>query len=122
VSYWFTDPVLKSLVPLAGAAAVRGLSAGFSMPRVILKAGDRSVNIKRAISNKLGVTRHDDRLPLICSRPVDEGSTAGKSPDMDVLLREYYAARQWDWDTGRPRREKLVELGLADVARDIWGS
>jgi aldehyde:ferredoxin oxidoreductase len=49
-----------------------------------------------------------------------EGSTAGKSPDMDTLLKEYYEFRQWDWETGKPKKEKLIELGLVDVARDIW--
>ncbi len=39
---------------------------------------------------------------------------------MDVLLKEYYEYRQWDWDTGRPKKEKLIELGLDDLARDQW--
>ena len=29
--------------------------------------------------------------------------------------------REWDWDTGKPSRGKLVSLGLADVAEDLWG-
>jgi len=41
-------------------------------------------------------------------------------PDMDVLLREYYDFRKWDWSTGKPTKEKLVELGLEDAARDLW--
>ena len=77
--------------------------------------------MKRAISNKLGVTRQDDRLPRVCSQPLDEGSTAGKSPDMDTMLKEYYAFRKWDWETGKPSKEKLVELGLTKAAKDLWG-
>jgi len=85
-------------------------------------AGERSNNIKRAINNRLGVTREDDRLPNPCVTALAEGSTAGKSPDMDVLLREYYDFRKWDWNTGKPTKEKLVELGLEDAAKDLWSS
>jgi len=84
-------------------------------------AGERSMNIKRAISNKLGLTRKEDKLPRICIQPLNEGATVGKSPDMDTMLREYYAFRKWDWETGKPTKEKLVELGLDDIARDLWG-
>ena len=83
-------------------------------------AGERSMNIKRAISNKLGVTREHDRMPRISIEPLKEGSTAGKGPDMGILLREYYQYRQWDWDSGKPKKEKLLQLGLNDVAQDLW--
>jgi aldehyde:ferredoxin oxidoreductase len=85
-------------------------------------AGERSINLKRAINNKLGVTREDDRLPSPCITPLEEGSTAGKSPDMGTLLKEYYDFRKWDWKTGKPTKEKLIELGLEDAARDLWPS
>lgn len=89
-------------------------------PKDILAAGDRSINIKRAISNKLGLTREDDKLPQICLQPLSEGSTAGVVPDMDRLLREYYEHRQWDWETGKPKKEKLIELGLVQAAEDLY--
>ena len=81
---------------------------------------ERSIDIKRAISNKLGVTRDDDRMPKISIAPLDEGSTAGKGPDMEKLLKEYYEYRQWDWDSGKPKKDRLLELGLDDVAQDLW--
>jgi aldehyde:ferredoxin oxidoreductase len=37
---------------------------------------------------------------------------AGVMPDMDMLLKGYYAYRKWDWETGRPTKEKLRETGL----------
>jgi len=89
-------------------------------PADLHTAAERSVNIKRAISNRLGVTREDDRLPDINLAALKEGSTANKSPDMDLMLRDYYDYRKWDWDTGKPTREKLLELGLEDIARDLW--
>jgi aldehyde:ferredoxin oxidoreductase len=89
-------------------------------PADLHTAAERSVTIKRAISNRLGVTREDDRLPDINLAPLKEGSTANKSPDMDLMLRDYYDYRKWDWDTGKPTREKLLELGLEEAARDLW--
>ena len=76
--------------------------------------------IKRAIRNKLGLTRADDRLPKICLEVLKEGSAADKLPDMDLLLREYYAYRNWDWETGKPAKEKLLDLGLAQAAADLY--
>lgn len=89
-------------------------------PEELLEAGDRSVNIKRAISNKLGLTRKDDRLPKICLEVLDEGSTAGTLPDMDLLLKDYYSYRKWDWETGRPSKERLLELGMSQIADDLY--
>ena len=88
-------------------------------PESLLAAGDRSLNIKRAISSKQGLTREHDRLPEICMRPLDEGTSAGLVPEMDKMLREYYAYRSWDWATGKPSKEKLLELGLDQVAEDL---
>jgi aldehyde:ferredoxin oxidoreductase len=89
-------------------------------PEDLLVAGDRSLNIKRAVSAKLGLTREHDRLPEICMRPLDEGTSADVIPDMDKMLREYYAYRSWDWETGKPSKEKLLELELNQVAEDFY--
>jgi len=89
-------------------------------PDDLLAAGDRSVNIKRAISNKLGLTRDGDKLPKVCLEPLTEGITAGQSPDMDLMLKDYYTSRSWDWNTGKPTKEKLNELGLTEVAEDLY--
>jgi aldehyde:ferredoxin oxidoreductase len=36
------------------------------------------------------------------------------------MLSAYYEARGWDAETGKPSREKLVELGLEEIANDLW--
>jgi len=89
-------------------------------PKELLAAGERSINLKRAVSNKLGLTREQDKIPKICSTALDEGSTAGIEPDMEKMLREYYQFRGWDWETGRPTKEKLLELELNQVAADMY--
>jgi aldehyde:ferredoxin oxidoreductase len=35
------------------------------------------------------------------------------------MLREYYEARDWDPITGRPSYEKLLSLGLEEMAENL---
>ena len=87
----------------------------------LLTFGERSLNLKRAINNLIGVTRKDDHLPRIARQALKEGSTAGIEPDMDLMLKEFYTVSAWDWETGKPTREKLLHLGLQQQAKDLWG-
>ena len=89
-------------------------------PETLLETGERSIAIKRAVSNKLGLTRAEDKLPKICMEALKEGSSADKTPNMDLMLKEYYAYRNWDWETGKPSREKLLALGLKKEAADLY--
>ena len=89
-------------------------------PEDLYTFGERSINLKRAINNKLGITRKDDKLPKIATKALKEGATAGQAPDMNLLLKDYYRLNNWDWNTGKPTREKLLSLGLDDVSRDLW--
>jgi aldehyde:ferredoxin oxidoreductase len=86
----------------------------------LLAAGDRSVTIKRAISNTFGLTREHDTVPKIAMDALEEGNTAGVQPDLEVMLKEYYQYRGWDWETGKPGKEKLIELGLNHIAEDFY--
>jgi len=94
----------SNYTPTETSAMLNAVTGWQTTPLDILKTGERSMNLKRAISNKLGVTRELDKMPQIAIEPLPDGSTAGKSPDMDVLLKEYYEYRQWDWDTGKPKK------------------
>ncbi len=86
----------------------------------LLTFGERSLNLKRAINNILGVTRQDDKLPKIVCNALKEGATAGIEPAMDLMLKEFYTVSKWDWETGKPEKEKLIELGLLQVAQDLY--
>ncbi|MFH1091812.1 MAG: aldehyde ferredoxin oxidoreductase family protein, partial [Pseudomonadota bacterium] len=57
-----------------------GITGWKFSPEDLLAAGDRSINLKRAISCKFGLTRADDRLPGLCLKPLEEGSSAGTRP------------------------------------------
>jgi aldehyde:ferredoxin oxidoreductase len=40
--------------------------------------------------------------------------------DFNTLLKDYFAVRGWDVNTGTPTKNKLLELGLEDVAKALW--
>ena len=86
----------------------------------LLTVGNRSINLKRSISNLCGVTRDHDQLPGICLEPLSEGTTDGVQPDMEMMLKEYYQYHGWDWESGKPAKDKLIELGLDQVADKLY--
>jgi aldehyde:ferredoxin oxidoreductase len=86
----------------------------------LLTFGERSLNLKRTINNKLGVTSEDDKIPEITRKALNEGGTAGIEPNMDMMLNEFYTVSEWDRETGKPTKEKLVELGLHHIAEDLY--
>ncbi len=87
----------------------------------MMTVGERGWNLKRAINNRLGLTAANDRLPKALLEPLPEGGTEGFTPDIQGMLYTYYQARGWDLETGRPARQKLLALGLDEVAADLWG-
>jgi len=79
------------------------------------KLGERIYMIKRLFNLKMGLTPADDRLPKIVLNPVNEGGSAGKTPNFQQLKDAYYEYRQFDKESGYPNQEKLKYLGLDDL-------
>ena len=86
----------------------------------LMKFGERSWNLKRAINNRMGLNASNDKLPKALLEPFPDGGSAGYVPDLGAMLSAYYEARGWDAGTGKPTRDKLVDLGMEDVANDLW--
>jgi aldehyde:ferredoxin oxidoreductase len=82
----------------------------------MLKCGERGWNLKRLINNRMGLTSANDKLPKALLEPFPDGGSAGFQLDLPSMLSAYYEARGWDPETGKPTREKLLELGLEDLA------
>jgi hypothetical protein len=49
-----------------------------------------------------------------------EGPLMDVSLDREDLLKTYLAALGLDERTARPKRGKLLELGLEDLAKQLW--
>ena len=113
----FVNVPLKELPELFSAAWGEEVSLDD-----LYTAGERIFNLKRALNLKLGLNpRQSEVFPRLWTQPLTEGGTEGFVPDWERMLREYYEYRRWDWETGRPRPEKLGALGLEDIADDLWG-
>jgi len=108
-------------VPPAMQVALIHAATGLDWtPEEMLRAGERGWNLKRALNCRLGLSAAHDRLPKALLEPYAEGGAAGFVPDLPAMLQAYYAVRGWDPATGRPTRERLLALGLSDVAADLW--
>lgn len=86
----------------------------------MMKSGERGWTIKRAINNRLGLTRANDKLPKGLLEPMPNGGSAGYVPPFAEMLDAYYDARKWDKATGKPSKEKMLELGMDEIVRDLY--
>ncbi|HZK49635.1 MAG TPA: aldehyde ferredoxin oxidoreductase C-terminal domain-containing protein, partial [Thermoleophilia bacterium] len=104
--------------PLSAAQAVEMIDsvtgAGYTLEE-LLTVGRRVWLLTRGLSNLFGARAADDNLPPRLLQALDEGPTAGGSPDMDLMLSEFYKLRGLD-ERGIPRRDVLEAVGLRDLA------
>jgi len=108
-------------VPNDGLVSLLAAATGWELTREdLFLAGERILNLKRALNLRWGLKPADERLPGLFRKPLDEGGTAGYVPDVERLLSEYYAARQWDRSTGKPSKQKLLQLGLQEVVAELY--
>jgi len=84
----------------------------------LLRAGERSFNLKRLLNVSCGVTRANDTLPRRYLVPFPSGASAGHIPDLKLMLDEYYQFRGWD-ENGIPTPAKLSELGLEQIGESL---
>ena len=81
-----------------------------------IKKGERIWNMERLFNIKAGFTKEDDKLPeRLANEPIKSGASKGEVADLNKMLPEYYELRGWDKD-GIPKKEKLIELGIEDLA------
>ena len=92
-------------------------------PQELMKTGDRIVNLMKCYLVREGLTSKDDTWPKrFFEEPIPDGPLKGSVFDKGKfkrLLEEYYELRGWDRDSGFPKREKLSELGIEDIADDV---
>jgi aldehyde:ferredoxin oxidoreductase len=90
-------------------------ACGFTFsPEELLFIGEKISNVQRVLNIRLGFTRRQDTLPKRLLEPVSDGPNAGKSPDLEFILDDYYRVRGWDRN-GIPTPQKLSELGLSHL-------
>ena len=92
-------------------------------PQDIMKTGEKLFTVLKAYTVRQGLTKQDDIWPdRFFEEPLTDGNAKGAvlSREMiGILLDEYYGLRGWDVGTGLPTKERLIELGLDDIAEDL---
>ncbi len=80
---------------------------------------ERLRNLERLFDVRQGLTRTNDDLPKkFFGKPLSKGKYEGAVLDrgkFETMKDEYYMLRGWDKQTGAPTKEKMAELGLADI-------
>jgi aldehyde:ferredoxin oxidoreductase len=106
--------------------AVRCLNVATGMNMTLEEArtaAERIWNLIRAFAVREGYRREHDQLPpRFLEEPIKTGPSSGMAITrqmLDDLLDQYYEFRGWDKTTGIPTRERLMQLGLEDIARDM---
>jgi aldehyde:ferredoxin oxidoreductase len=88
----------------------------------LLKAGERIANMRHVFTLREGINPLDRFVhPRIIGRPPQkEGPLAGISLDLEAETYWNLGALDWDRVTTKPSKVKLLELGLDDVAEELW--
>jgi len=88
----------------------------------LLKAGERIANMRHVINLREGINPLEWPVhPRIIGKPPqEEGPLAGVTADIEAQNYWNLGALDWDRVTTKPSKKKLLELGLEDVAKDLW--
>jgi len=57
--------------------------------------------------------------PRFFKEPLPNGNSKGAIFEIDPMLDEYYAEREWNSKTGIPEAEKMRKIGLGYVVEDL---
>jgi len=109
-----------AFIPPAAVAAILSMVIGrYKTVKELVETGERIYNLKRVINVKRGVTARDDALPYrLLKEPLKNGGAAGQVVELEKMLPKYYELRGWGED-GVPSQERLIQLGLRDVAEEL---
>ena len=88
----------------------------------LLKTGERISNLRQAFNIREGLNPLEFKVPdrVLGRPPLKGGPVAGVTVDEDTMVKEYLTAMDWDLKTAKPSKKKLLELGLAAVAQELW--
>ena len=88
----------------------------------LLKVGERIDNMRHVFNLREGLNPLDRKIHprILGNPPPEEGPLAGVTIDLDAQIYPNLDILDWDRKTTIPGKKKLLELGLDDVAKDVW--
>ncbi len=83
--------------------------------------GERIENMRQAFNLREGIGLQSYKISgrLLGKPPHKVGPVAGVTVDEKMMIQDYFKVMQWDLETGKPSKKRLVELGLGDVAKEL---
>ncbi|MGC8912605.1 MAG: aldehyde ferredoxin oxidoreductase family protein [Thermoplasmata archaeon] len=105
--FWLED-FAEILYPVTGMMYTRDALA---------LVGERIANLRRLFNLREGIDGKEDYLPeRFIKEPLPDGPSEGQVVHLDIMLREYYALRNWT-EYGVPTEEICRKLGLENDYR-----
>ena len=88
----------------------------------LLKCGERIANMRHVFNLREGINplQWNVHPRIIGDPPQKEGPLAGVRADIEAQVYFCLGALDWDRVTTKPSRQKLTELGLNDIAEELW--
>ncbi|GAH64193.1 unnamed protein product, partial [marine sediment metagenome] len=88
----------------------------------LLKVGERVACVCQAFNVREGLRPADFKLPprIAGEPPLTEGPNANVTIPVESMTMEFFEAMDWDYETGKPSKKKLLELGLEEIAEELW--
>jgi len=88
----------------------------------LLKAGERIANMRHVFNLREGINPLKWKVHprIVGIPPQKEGPLAGVTADIEAQVYWNLGALDWDRVTTKPSRKKLLELGLDDMAKELW--
>ncbi len=88
----------------------------------LIRTGERIADIRHAFNLREGLNplKYDIPGRIMGNPPPETGPTAGVTVDEKAMDGEFMMEMQWDPETSKPYKERLIELGLEDVAGELW--
>lgn len=85
--------------------------------------GERIANLRHAFNLREGHNplQRKTHPRIIGIPPLTDGPTKGVTVDEDTMVREYCQAMAWDPVTAKPSPERLEELGIGFLIKDLAG-
>jgi aldehyde:ferredoxin oxidoreductase len=88
----------------------------------ILKTGERIANIRHLFNLREGI--NELKWPvhprIIGKPPFSAGPLANATLNIDAEIYWLLGAMDWDWESTKPSKKKLLYLGLEDIAKDLY--
>jgi len=100
-----------------------GAVTGWDLTRAeVDTTGERIANIRQAFNIREGQNMLKFKIPdrIVGRPPKKEGPLEGVTLDQDLINREFLTAMDWDLESAKPSKAKLLELDLEDVAQELW--